>query len=134
MHTKSINAIWYKYLLQFYRWHQFIFNRLVYCAKMKLFRSLLQYIEFMGIYSQQTHQPQTFNAKILFFTSSMALLFISLFAFFLFKATTIIDYGNSFYGFVSELNTLMDYLLIVWRMPIILHLIGNCEKFIEMSK
>lgn len=114
-----------------------VFHRFVclYKAKkMELFQSLFQYLEFMGIYSLKTHQPQTFNMKILFVLSSIALLGISVIAFVLIEAETVVDFGICFYGIVSDLSNSLDYMIIIWRMPIILKLIGNCEKFIEMSK
>lgn len=102
--------------------------------KMKLFQSFIQYLEFVGVYSLKTHQPQTFNAKILFFLSIIALMCISMSAFCLLEATTITEYGTNFFGIISDFSNSLDYVIIIWRLPVILKLIRNCEKFIEMSK
>lgn len=89
----------------------------------------------MGIYSPvKFNEIYSINPRNLFFTLSLTLTFISTVAYFLFQANSILDYGNSFYGSTSDLYTLTDFLVAVWKMPTILKFIELCEKFIENSK
>ena len=88
----------------------------------------------MGIYSEQSNQTFSFNLKILFFSLSVFLIFTSDFAYFLFQAELIQEYGISFYSCLSELYTLSDLVLTIWQMSTILKLIEMCEKFIEKSR
>lgn len=59
---------------------------------------------------------------------------IASFAFFLHEAETVDDYGVSFYTSISQLCTTDYFVMIVWRMPVILELFRNFEEFIELSK
>lgn len=103
-------------------------------GKTKLFHSLRQLYQMLGIYSSETNQNFLFNWKIVFIASSMILFFIGSFAFFLWEAETVDDYGSSFYTSISQLCTTNYYLILVWRMPAILELFKNFEDFIESSK
>lgn len=101
---------------------------------MKLFRIVLKHLEVMGIYTMHTHQAHRFNAKILLFSLSMAMMLLSYLAYCLFESTSIMDYGNSFFGFIAEISNLVDFLITIWRLPLILKLIDDLEKFIGKSK
>lgn len=61
-------------------------------------------------------------------------MFITSFAFFLWEAETVDDYGTSFYGAVSQLCLTHNFLQVVWKMPDILKLLRNFENFIDSSK
>lgn len=64
----------------------------------------------------------------------MVLIFIALFAFLLWEAETIDDYGTSFYECLTQLGCAHNFLVVVWRMPVILKLLKNFEKFIDSRK
>lgn len=97
----------------------------------KLFQNVQNFYHTMGIKSNQYF---SLNAKKLFFLLFITLGGISVTAYFIFEAKTIEEYGNSFYSAISNLYTLVDFIVTVWRMPDILKLIEKCEKFIENSK
>lgn len=103
-------------------------------GKTQLFHSLRQLYQILGIYSSETNQTHLFNWRVIFVTSSMILAFITSFAFFLWEAETIDDYGTSFYGSITQLCSVHNFLTIVWKMPLILELFRKFETFIESSK
>ena len=88
----------------------------------------------MSIYCDQTNKIRPFNSTTFIFLLSNTLLFLSTFAYLLFDAETLQEYGFSICGALTALNILMIFLIKIWRMPNILHLIEMCEAFIEKSK
>lgn len=107
----------------------------VMAGSVKLFQCIQNYYQTMGIMnSYQSQQIFSFNWKNLSFFCAMILMFISTFSFFLFNASTVADYGSSFFGSVSYLNTIVDFITNIWQIPNILLLIAVFEKYIEMSK
>lgn len=97
----------------------------------KLFQTVQKFYKTMGINSNQYF---SINAKKLFFLLTITLGLISVTAYFSFAAKTIEEYGNSFYSATSNLYTLVDIIVTIWRMPDILKLIEKGEKFIKNSK
>lgn len=103
--------------------------------KMKLFQSVKNFYQTMGVYTPQSdHQVHSINSHFLFFSLSMTSNFISIFAYFLFKAISIEDYGSSFNKSMAGLSASANFFIIFWQMPTVLRLIENCEQFIEKSK
>lgn len=64
----------------------------------------------------------------------MALLLSSVTAFLLLKVTNMKDFGMAFYGTVTDLNILIDFVITIWKMPTIFKFIKLSEKFMEQSK
>lgn len=58
--------------------------------------------------------------------------FITSVAFFLFDATTIDEYGISFYALISILNATINILTMARKMPNILTIIGKIGKYEEL--
>lgn len=100
----------------------------------KLFQFVQKFYQTMGIFSSQPSQLIWLNVKKIFFLFFITASFISISSFFLFKASTISEYGSSFSGALSDLYALLDLLITIWQMPNILKLIRMFEIFIEKSK
>lgn len=64
----------------------------------------------------------------------MALMLISEIAFCRFEATSVADYGKSFYAFVSQFSAFWDFITTIWQISNILKLIEKYEMFILKSK
>lgn len=101
---------------------------------MELFQSVKKLYQTMGVYSPQSDRIYSINSNLLFFTVSMASYISSIFAYFLFRAKTIGDYGTSFNISMAGLSALSQVFVTFWQMPTVLRLIENCEQFIETSK
>lgn len=97
--------------------------------KIKLFQLVQKFYQTMGINSSNA-----LNWRNLFFSLTILLHFFGLIGFFLFKSTSISEYGSCFFGCIADLYALIDFKLTQWRMPQIFKLIGMCESFIEKSK
>lgn len=102
----------------------------------KLFQTTKNMYQIMGIYTTQSNQFFALNSKKIFFFCSLTLLFCSHFGYFLYETT--LANGNplckSFYASLANLNSLIGFLISVWKMPNILKFIETCEQFIEHSK
>lgn len=71
-------------------------------GRIKFFQTILQIYETIGIYPpHQTDQKFTFNVRNFVFLFSHAQLFISTLACLLYDATSVYDYGSSFYGCIT---------------------------------
>lgn len=101
---------------------------------MNLFQSVKKLYQTVGVYTTQSDQIYAINLNFVFFSLSIALSFISMFAYFLIKAESIEDYGSSFYTSTAGLNALVNVFIMFWQMPTALQLIQNSEQFIAKSK
>lgn len=113
---------------------QFIRTDVAMAGQPKLFHSLRQLYQTLGSYSPENNQIYPFKWKIIFITVSDILMFIALFAFFLWEAKTVDDYGTSFYECMMQLGCMHNFLVVVWRLPVIFKLLKHFEDFIEASK
>lgn len=100
----------------------------------KLFQIVQHLYRTMGIFTSKPTDICSINSRKLFYLMSMLIVDISRFGYFLFDTTFAQDYGESFYLLISQVITLIDFLIAIWKMPTILHLIKMFEKFIERSK
>lgn len=101
---------------------------------MDLFQSIRKFWQTMGIKPSDPNQVHPFNARNLFFISSLIMICISTTAFLIFRAETLLEYGSCLYWSLSEHVMLVNILIDIWRIPIIFKMIEACERFIEMSK
>ena len=109
---------------------QFSLHSIVAMAgSIKLFQFVQSIYQTMGIYSHQLNQHFVFNIRKMYFLFGITFFIIGHFGYFLSEKTY-----ETFYRFISQLITLLDLMLTIWRMPTILHLIETCEKFIDRSK
>lgn len=99
----------------------------------ELFYSLRQLYKTLDIYPSKTNQTYRFKWKTIFFVFPIILMFITSFAFFLWEAETVDDYGTSFYGSMTQLSQTHNILMIIWQMPTILELFRKFENLIESS-
>lgn len=98
---------------------------------MKLFQSVRKFYENMGLYPLQTQQKCQFNPRIFCILLIMSLFFVSMMDTFLFEATTITEYAESFYGSLTVLACIMNFLTSFWKTTNIYTFIEKLEKFVE---
>lgn len=101
------------------------------CGSTRLFGILRGIYRMMGI---GPPQDNALNPKNLFFFLSTLIGFLSVAAYFLFKAHSVEEYVNTFHAWVTSLVFLLYFLEIVWHMPTIMLLIQQFEDFIEKSE
>lgn len=100
----------------------------------KLFQKLQNIYFKLGIFCpSQTDRIFFINARNLFFLISLTQMLMLSLEFLLFEAKSTIEFGISFYSTITELGCLFNFLMITWKMPKILDLIGKLENFIEKS-
>lgn len=85
----------------------------------------------MGFYPPQYN---SLDSKKLFFFLSATIGFLSITAFFLFKANSVKEYVNTFHTLVSSLVFLLYFSEIAWQMTNTTQLTQHFEEFIEKSK
>lgn len=84
--------------------------------------------------------PQNQNERLSFNMRNVCILFcyaqvcFPVLAFFLFKANTVVDYGSSFFTFITMFAVAVWFLVIMWQIKNILSLIDDFDQFIENSK
>lgn len=100
----------------------------------KLFKSVLNFFQTLGIYPLQQNESYTFNWISLAILLSMIGTCISTATYFLFEAETIDELSIAFYVSVTELNFLVCFVGNIWKMKSILQMIEKNEKFIEKSE
>lgn len=103
-------------------------------SEIKLFLTVQSWYKMLGIYPAQPNRSPSFSFKFFLVLLMTALNFIESVTFFIFEANTVMDYGlafsASFFAFSSSFYCIVNKI----RIPNILKLIGNCEKFIGKSK
>lgn len=100
----------------------------------KLFQFVQKLFKILGIRPPQKNETLSFNSRNLFFLFCYAQLFLSMIAFFLFKAKTMLEYGSSFFMFITQFIIALFFLILMWRITNILKLIAEFEQFIEKSE
>lgn len=103
-------------------------------GSVKLFETVRKCYDTMGIYSFKANQIESFNSKTFIFSLSNTLFFVSSLAYVLFRANTTQGLGISVFNATSIVAVSTATLIIIWRLPHILKLIGMCDSFIEKSK
>lgn len=102
--------------------------------EIRLFQSLQSYYQILGTFSPESDSSHQFKPRNIFTLFCYTQLFVSAVAFTIFKATTIIEFGLNYYGYMTELLCVFVILTHIYRMNDILKLIENCEDFIAKSK
>lgn len=103
-------------------------------ASIKLFQFAQELFQMLGIRLPKQNEILSFRSRNIFFLFCYTQLSISMAAFFLFEANTMLEYGSSFFMSLTQFCIAMDYLVLMWRFPNILELIADFEDFIEKSK
>lgn len=101
---------------------------------MKLFQSLQKFYRITGIYPSSSNRNHSVNWKILLILLSLIQFAVLTGVFFITEANSIDEYGTSFYGSISALLGVVDFLINIWKMANILRLIGKFEEFINKRK
>lgn len=98
-------------------------------SSVTLFHLVRTFYQTMGI-----SLSQSLNWRTSIFLSAINGQFVGVFGFIISRAETTLEYGGSLLGVTSTLYSNADFLITLWRIPEILHLIKMCENFIESSK
>lgn len=101
-------------------------------APVKLFRSFERFNRFLGMHPP--NQRNSFNLRSAFELLTLMLLFTSSAAQFLFKASAIVEYAQSFYISTTALCVTVNFVSISIEMRDILLLIEKYEEFIQKSR
>lgn len=119
------------------KFDNFVINSMVVVAmagRVELFRCVRLQFQVMGILTSKFQRTVAINWRnSCIFTSNLTMLILQL-AFLFLRANTIQEYGMSIYGAVTLIVFSTTFLILVSKMSYILELIGNLEKFIELSK
>lgn len=102
--------------------------------KLKLFQTVQNLYQDVGICPPQSNAVCAPNAKNLFILSSLLQFFATTSAFFLFKAKSMQEYAISLFVVLSEFGITIFILIIAQKMSIMLQFIDGMEQFIAKSK
>lgn len=105
-------------------------------SSIKLFQFVRKFDQIFGHPCQLNQKKQcssNSSAKTIFVISCAQYMFAT-FAFLVFEAETMFDYGFVFFALVTIANSFAVYLIFVWQSENTLILIENCERFIGKSK
>lgn len=103
-------------------------------TSLQQFKIVRKLFEVIGIYPQQSKRLAPFNVRnvvALLFTFTMC---ISSFAFLLFEADNVHDFGASFYAAITEFAIIVSFLSIVFKMQNIFEIMDKIEGIIQKSK
>lgn len=100
----------------------------------KLFRYVRKIYRALGIYPPVKHGQNPFNAKNSINSAFLILTSVSSFAYFLFEADSIDEYGKSFFASISNFELLVYFIVSFLKIHSISKLIRELEKFIETSE
>lgn len=98
-------------------------------GSVKLFQLVQKFYQTIGI-----HPSRRLNWRILIISFTIIAEFFGVLGFFIFRATSITEYGTIFFAITSSLYAFAELHLNLWRIPEILQLIELCEIFIANSK
>lgn len=102
---------------------------------MKLFLTILEFYQIMGIFLPKSGEKCSFNWKNVFFMYISTQSIVPITAFLLFQPSkTVYECGISIYVIISGLVFLLYFLIQMWQMSDILSAIETYEVFIEKSK
>lgn len=126
-----LNSTFHFFLsLQFLVWIQSLPS----LVAMKFFQSFQKSCQIMGILPSEQNPRCSFNLITLLISSPAILFFISSMAFLLFKAQSIQEYRDSFFATTSSFASLVNFTIIIWKMPNYLKLIKKFEGFVQKSE
>lgn len=103
---------------------------------MALFQSVQKCYQTLGIYArlQSNRNAPKLNWKNLFFLTCYSMMFISSVAYILFEAKMIGEIADSIFMCLTSLTCAVYFVSSIYKIPKILDLIGEFEKFIEKSE
>lgn len=98
-----------------------------------LFQSIQKYYQLLGIYPTLLNNKCSPNARNLMVLFCYVQYGISALAFFVMEAESVLEYGISFYTYISMLYCVYYFLILYKQMPKILQLIEQFEQFMDKS-
>lgn len=106
----------------------------VMAGSIQLFKSVRKYFQLLGIDQSQPNGTYSLNWRIALALFWYIQHLITVLAFFISEASSVLEYGTSFYGFISMVYCVYYFLILIWQRPRIFQLIENFQQFIEQSK
>lgn len=104
-------------------------------VEIKLFRYVQKYYRTVGIHPpSKDHQYPPINGRNPFGLMLLICMIAATFGYFVFKASTIEEYGMSFFSSFYMVNILVLFIVNSLKIRSILNLIQKFEDFIEMSE
>lgn len=104
-------------------------------GRIELFKFTQKTCQDIGIYPPDANRNASpLNLKNVLVLFCLGQFFISSAANFSFDASSMIEYGMAFFTCLSTSLSIITYLIIIWRLKIILNYIETCKRFIEKSK
>lgn len=103
-------------------------------GRIHLFRCVLKYQRWMGIYSIESNKSAPFNYRSVFFRISLAHFSIPTLLFFVFKAYSFKDYAGCLYAFISSFACTSHHTMQTLHIRNFEMLTRKFEEFIEQSK
>lgn len=100
----------------------------------KLFQFTKIYVKRLGIYPTEPNQNFGFTTTSVFILLAMFVTYMSTVAFFLLEAGTIDEYIKTFYASSSIFGFMICFVILTWKMALMLELIENYEGFIRKSE
>lgn len=100
---------------------------------MKIFESLRQYYEFVGISSTQTRK-HPFNIRNVAILAIFAQFGMTTMAYLLFEAKTIREFADSFYAASTTAGVSNVFTWNIYNMANIYQLIDNCDAIVQERK
>lgn len=101
----------------------------------KSFQFFQKYQQIIGIHSSQAKRMQyaIISKRVIFLAASAMYMFPTV-AYLVFDTESIFDYGMAFLTTSSTTNSVVVYLIFVWKLENILAFIDICDAFITKSK
>lgn len=104
-------------------------------STIKMFQFNQKFCQIIGIKLPKTNGNRyTFEPVHLIFVICLTLFAMTLLAFLVYDAKSMVEYGIIFLMLITIILTLVVYFITIWRMKDILKFTENCETFIERSK
>lgn len=115
--------------------HSTVFRSFVLATAMahsvKLFLFIQKSFKEIGVRPSQHHRGLSFNSRNALFLFCYAQMFLSVLAFFIIKANTMLEYGNSFFMFETQFKIAMEFLVLMWRITDILDWLKNLKSSLK---
>lgn len=101
---------------------------------MKLFQSVQEFYQTMGIYPSQPNQNRSLNLRNLLILLSMISLIVCAMGYFILRAKTALELAETFYLSSTELACLINFIISFWKIDNIQMFSEKVEEFIQNGK
>lgn len=102
-------------------------------SSVRLFQLNQKYCQMIAIKLPQSKQNR-YNSINLIYAISATPYAVALAAFLLYDAKSMSEYGAAFVALLTEIESMLIYFTLLWKLEDTLRYIENCEAFIEKSE